>query len=200
MSEPFAYPSAPHQRRHGPKGYADYQSYRPWLRDEFSFRCVYCLLREQWGQIRGGHGIDHFQAIAVRPSKLNDYDNLLFACLPCNAMKSKRMIGDPTELLTAPNVSVTDDGVIHTDNPEAAKLIEALGLDSPQATELRALWIDIIALAAGNDEPLYRQLMGFPDHLPNLARLRPPGGNRRQEGVDASYYAARQRRTLPETY
>ncbi len=46
MTDPFAYPPAPHVRRNGPQGYADYQSYRPWLRDEFSFRCVCCLLRE----------------------------------------------------------------------------------------------------------------------------------------------------------
>ncbi len=37
---PFIYPARPHTRRHGPQGYAGYASYRPWLRDEFSFRCV----------------------------------------------------------------------------------------------------------------------------------------------------------------
>ena len=47
MNSPFEYPSSPHRRRHGPLGYADYASFRPWLRDEFSFRCVYCLLRER---------------------------------------------------------------------------------------------------------------------------------------------------------
>jgi hypothetical protein len=44
----FDYPSLPHARRHGPQGYADYKHYKPWLRDEFSFRCVYCLCRETW--------------------------------------------------------------------------------------------------------------------------------------------------------
>lgn len=48
MTTPFIYPAVPHVRRHGPMGYADVTSFRPWLRDEFSFRCVYCLLREQW--------------------------------------------------------------------------------------------------------------------------------------------------------
>jgi hypothetical protein len=28
----FTYPADPHLRRHGPTGYADYESYRPWLR------------------------------------------------------------------------------------------------------------------------------------------------------------------------
>jgi hypothetical protein len=42
----FRYPAAPHARRHGPQGYADAESYRPWLRDEFAFRCIYSLFRE----------------------------------------------------------------------------------------------------------------------------------------------------------
>src|ERR1700682_3612702 len=44
----FAYPSEPHQRKHGPAGYTNYEEYKPWLRDEFTFRCVYCLERELW--------------------------------------------------------------------------------------------------------------------------------------------------------
>ncbi len=40
MTPLFVYPTLPHVRRHGPRGYADYPSYRPWLRDEFAFRCV----------------------------------------------------------------------------------------------------------------------------------------------------------------
>ena len=41
----FTYPRSRHIRRHGPHGYRDYRSYKPWLRDEFAFRCVYCLWR-----------------------------------------------------------------------------------------------------------------------------------------------------------
>jgi hypothetical protein len=67
MTNPFDYPLAPHVRRHGPVGYADYASYRPWLRDEFSFRCVYCLLREQWGRVSGVFDIDHFEPATIRP-------------------------------------------------------------------------------------------------------------------------------------
>src|SRR5205085_2403491 len=55
MTPPFTYP---HVWRHGPRGYADYPSYRPWRRDEFTFCCVYCLLREWWvlgGLFIGAH-------------------------------------------------------------------------------------------------------------------------------------------------
>ena len=34
----FDYPRQPHERRHGPSGYDPYGGYKPWLRDEFTFR------------------------------------------------------------------------------------------------------------------------------------------------------------------
>ncbi len=78
MTAPFNYPLRPHVRRHGPREYVDYLSFRPWLRDEFSFRCVYCLLREQWGRVRGSFDIDHLQPAVVDASRTLDYANLLY--------------------------------------------------------------------------------------------------------------------------
>ena len=49
----FDYPDQRNEQRHGPSGYASYEPCRPWLRDEFDFRCVYCLKRETWGQVTG---------------------------------------------------------------------------------------------------------------------------------------------------
>ena len=71
MMFPFEYPSEPHQRRHGPKGYADAASYSPWLRDEFSFRCVYCLKRETW-TIRKG------EFVVENTGKIDSFPFLLF--------------------------------------------------------------------------------------------------------------------------
>ncbi|HEV3115460.1 MAG TPA: HNH endonuclease [Gemmataceae bacterium] len=199
MSAPFDYPPAPHVRRHGPLGYADYASYRPWLRDEFSFRCVYCLLREQWGRVRGLFDLDHFQPAANRPDLALDYDNLLYTCATCNSIKRALEISDPLSVLIQANVRVSEDGRIHTDLPEAACLIEILGLNSEETVEFRMTWIGIIALAAA-DLALYRKLMGFPNDLPDLNPLRPPAGNKRPEGVTASHHARRHRGELPETY
>ena len=77
---PFSYPPTPHVRRHGPQGYADYASFRPWLRDEFTFKCAFCLLREQWGRARGTFHLDHFHATAQLPYERLTYENLLY-CL-----------------------------------------------------------------------------------------------------------------------
>src|SRR5205814_6335056 len=95
----FLYPAQPHVRRHGPEGYADPESYRAWLRDEFTFRCVYCLLREQWGRVRGTFDIDHFLPVSLHPERERTYDNLLDACAACNAAKGNRAVPDPTAVL-----------------------------------------------------------------------------------------------------
>jgi len=75
-----------------------------------------------------------------------------------------------------------------------------LGLDSEQSTEFRMLWLGIIALADASDPELFQRLMGFPANLPDLARLRPPDGNVRPDGIHESYFAKRRNGVLPATY
>ena len=43
----FTYPSPPHVRKHGPMGYPKYGHYHNWLRDEFTFTCVYCIAKKR---------------------------------------------------------------------------------------------------------------------------------------------------------
>ena|SRR5713101_1667716 len=70
LPEPFAYPREPHGRRHGPAGYEDYGHYKPWLRDEFTFRCVYCLERETWYPNRAASfSADHFVPVVLDPTE-----------------------------------------------------------------------------------------------------------------------------------
>jgi hypothetical protein len=149
MIDPFAYPPAPWSRRHGPQGYADYQSYRPWLR---------------------------------------------------NAAKSDRRVPDPMAVLLSPDVWVTGDGAIQAGNPEAAMRIDLLGLDRPKAREFRSLWIGIIKRAAAHEPALYQRLLGFPEDLPELSRLRPPKGNTRPEGIQQSCSVRKKLGTLPGCY
>src|SRR6202011_911332 len=112
MTVPFTYPDSPHLRRHGPCGYADYESYRPWLRDEFAFRCVYCLTREGWGPFIGMYAIDHFVPVVMRPDWALEYKNLLYCCVSCNLSKGSQRTPDPTAVLLPPEVRVTEDGIL----------------------------------------------------------------------------------------
>jgi 5-methylcytosine-specific restriction endonuclease McrA len=101
---PFTYPATAHQRKHGPHGYAEAESFRPWLRDEFRFRCVYCLQREQWGKLRGSYSLDHFLPQAFYPEQALASDNLLYSCSACNAGKGAQRIPNPEKGLTGEDV------------------------------------------------------------------------------------------------
>jgi hypothetical protein len=197
---PFVYPSTPHFRRHGPQGYADYARYLPWLRDEFSFRCVYCLRREKWGRVGGELQIDHFLPVAQRPDLTADYDNLLLVCPTCNMAKGRRSTPDPCRVMTAATVTVHEDGTIHGSTREVRKLIRLLGLDERPATEFRLLWNSIVTLARSFDPELFKRIMSFPVELPDLSRLKPPGGNMYPAGVEQSAHARRVRGELLEAY
>jgi hypothetical protein len=200
MTAPFTYPLVPHQRRHGPRGYRDYESYRPWLRDEFAFRCVYCLLRESWGSLKGLSALDHFAPTASRPDLALDYDNLLYGCISCNLCKAKLSTPDPLSALLDKDVRVSDDGEIHAATSDAGRLIDLLALNRPRLREFRELWIRIVRLAARHDAGLHRQLMGYPLDMPDLSTRRPPGGNIRPEGIAQSHLARFRRNELSETY
>jgi hypothetical protein len=144
--------------------------------------------------------LDHFLPAAQHPEQNRMYDNLLYCCATCNPAKGDQVIDDPCRVLVNGDLEIGADGMIEARTPEARRLVRVLGLDSPRATEFRRLWIGIVALAGHYDGPLYRRLMGFPDDLPNLARLRPPGGNTRREGVGVCAFSQRRNGTLPEVY
>ncbi len=205
MTEPFQYPAIAHVRRHGPAGYAGYESCRPWLRDEFAFRCVYCLWRETWGKTRGAFHIDHRTAVSVEPDRVTEYDNLIYACASCNLAKLAVAIPDPLSAMVADAISVEADveidavGTITTRSSEAERIVELLDLNSDEEIETRAQFIQLIALLAESRPETYRKWMGFPTDLPDLSRYGPPN-NTRPDGVTQSHFARKQRGELPETY
>jgi hypothetical protein len=152
LPTPFAYPTTPHMRRHGPLGYENYQNYKPFLRDEFTFRCVYCLERETWYPNReASFSTDHFEP------------------------------------------------------PEGRKLIALLDLANAPAVEVREE--TLLLLRAKREQPdnpvihaLFLKRFKYPTDLPDLARLKPPGGNSRPDGIEESHHARQQRGELPEVY
>ena len=195
----FDYPESERERVHGPAGYVSYESFRPWLRDEFTFRCVYCLKRESWGQVTGEFELDHFEPQSLAPLRTLDYLNLVYACRRCNSVKLDQQVADPLTLLSSDAVAMLPDGVLVGHRNESKRLISQLDLNSPKLEKWRVMWMRIIDLARKRDSALYRQLTGFPDDLPNLERLRPPN-NIRPDGIEISWYAKRQRGQLPDSY
>lgn len=201
----FLYPNKPHQRKHGPHGYANYKAYKPWLRDEFSFRCVYCLVRETWNPSGvAAFSTDHFIAQVVDPTKTVDYENLLYACIRCNSWKQDNAVLDPCVVPMSHHLYIDDDGSIKPLTPHGAEHLELLELDDPILTEFRGRLISTIkrlqALPDDQAQTLVKKWLGFPEELPNLAALRPPEGNRRPSGVMDCYFEQRKQHKLPEVY
>lgn len=197
---PFTYPSAPLVRRHGPVGYLDHGSFRPWLRDEFVFRCVYCLRREQWEPNLGVFEIDHFDPVGQSPDLRLTYRNLIYSCTTCNAAKGVRILPDPARVFLSTSLEVESDGHLSPHTDEARLLIRLLDLNDPMFVTWRMRMIRIVALAHTHDGTLFRELLAYPDDLPDLSSLRPPGGNLRTEGISESHFERRNRGELPETY
>ena len=181
----FSYPKTPHSRKHGPAGYRQGVAYLPWLRDEFDFRCVYCLKREQWGQVTGEFGIDHFEPQTRKRELGTDYDNLLYACHRCGLSKGDRSVDIPSALDLRPH----SDGSLEPLTPEGERIINVLDLNSSDFMVWRGTWMRLAELALSHDEKLYQRLTGWPDEPPDLALLHPPDGNVRPEGIVDSCFA-----------
>lgn len=196
----FEYPTEPHARRHEPGGYQDYESYRDWLRDEFLFRCVYCLHREQWYGRGVAFTIDHQSPIVANPSGTLEYTNLVYACATCNnAKRGLRDVPDPCGLAFASCLRINEDGVVVSLNHAGESLIKKLRLNNPRNLHYRFRWMRVLALLQIEDEALYRENMGFPDDLPDLRTRRAPA-NSRPESVADCFFALRERGVLPATY
>lgn len=197
---PFDYPVSPLTRRHGPQGYIDYASFRPWLRDEFGFRCAFCLRRERWEPDASVFEIDHLRPVSVAPELALENSNLIYSCSVCNAAKWAEAVPDPSRVLTEAAVSVGADGLLVPQSAAARRLVRQLDLNDPQFVVWRRQLIRIVELAAVHDPALHRSLLAYPDDLPDLSALRPPGGNARPGGVSDSHFHRRTSGTLPATY
>lgn len=199
MVDAFEYPRTPHVRRHGPHGYTTYQSFRPWLRDEFCFRCVLCLHRELW-LTTSEFEIDHLIPVSKRPNLECRYSNLLYVCRRCNSLKRDIQIPDPCSIAYGRCLCVNNDGSVVALNEEGRKLVRTLRLDRPERVRQRRMIIDILVDAEANgNTPRLREWLGFPPDLEDLSR-RKRQDNKRPQGIEESFFARRERGELPETY
>ena len=197
-AEPFAYPTEPHCRRHGPGGYINYQSYRPWLEDEFVFRCIYCLKRMVWAPT-DVWSVDHIIPQNKAKALACVYDNLVLACQCCNRMKSNQRVPDPGLVVYGQCLRVSCDGAIVPLNRVGSRLLRALRLNEPRYQRWRSQRMRELRALARCDPEGYEQVMGFPTNLPDLSVLRVES-NSRPEGIKDSWLAKRRRGELPKVY
>jgi hypothetical protein len=202
----FLYPQEAHVRRHGPLGYLNYQSYKPWLRDEFQFRCVYCLWRERWLSVgEDAFSVEHLQSRAETPDLICDYDNLVYACCRCNSVKTDaRCVLDPCRQAFGQHLEILPNGAIQGLTVEGRELIEICQLARPRITQARQRLLELFRMLQESQDPraasLLQHYFSFPDNLPMLSQHRPPGGNSRPGGIAQSYHERARRDELPVVY
>ena len=196
----FEYPLGIHLRRHGPAGYDDYESYRQWLRDEFLFRCVYCLHREQWYGRGPTFHIEHSVPVAQCEAAECEYSNLLYACATCNESKKAILnVPDPCAVAFQQCLQIRNDGHVEALNSNGEILKRVLKLDSESNVRARCRWMRILETCRTSDPTLYQELLSFPKDLPDLRKMRPPS-NSKPEGTLNCHFALRERGELPATY
>ncbi len=196
----FEYPATPHVRRHGPGGYKDYGSYRDWLRDEFTFLCVYCLHREQWYSRGGTFHIDHFVPVSIDPDGKCEYSNLLYACATCNEAKQDILdIPDPCKVAFHDCLTIAPQGHVVALNNYGEKLQQVLLLNSESNVRYRSRMMRTLDFLQKAHPALYLEHMAFPEDLPNL-RAKQAQINTKPDGVENCYFALRERGELPAMY
>ncbi len=197
----YDYPLSPHRRRHGPTGYQNYAGFKPWLRDEFTFRCVYCLNRERWARGRNTFVADHLLPIARHADLELEYTNLLYVCSTCNSVKGAvDGFPDPCAMAFGQSMRVSQDGSIEALNEAGTEVIEILRLNNAENVAWRLLVLEIATLEEERSPDERTLFLAYPDNLPDLALLKPPTGNELPEGVEQSFFARKKRGELPETY
>lgn len=193
----FEYPETAHVRLHAPHGYSSYRSYKPWLRDEFVFRCVYCLTREKWCHDgANGFGVDHLVPKSQRPDLECDYSNLLYLCNRCNCAKRVSSVLDPCAEGLGLHLRVQEDGEILALSREGEHIVDAFNLNYPPARDFRRRKIlNLSQWQLQGDEAALSNELSFPVDLPNLTDCR--CGNAKPESIWKSFHLLRRKGELP---
>ena len=214
LPPPLALPTVPYVRRHGPFGLT-YDKYKDWLRDEFQFRCVYCMHREKWD--RDGwrnFWLDHVIPQSKDKSKIHLYDNLVYSCASCNRTKQDWPLPGPCCAAYHGHYRFEPDGTVTPLTDEGALYAEILGLDAPHLvafrqktfrtyTELEEL-LDLIeddfdSLDEEGVLDRVEELLGYPADIPDLRGKRLKA-NTKPDGKQQCYFARLERAEIPRIY
>ena len=169
------------------------------LKTNSTSACIYCLNRKVWAPTNIW-AIDHLVSQDEAPELECEYGNLVFACQFCNQQKLANRVPDPCQVAYGKCLRVEWDGTVTPLNKQGERLVNIIRLNHPRFIEERLKTIRVWSVLCNHDSAELQMLMGFPADLPDLSRLKPPGGNRRPEGISESCFARRERGNLPKTY
>lgn len=172
--------------------YRNYRSYLDFLRDDFDFRCGYCLHRETWDQ-PASFEIDHWNSSKEPPELRAQYANLVYSCRTCNLQKLQvRLTLQPLRDNLSMHLSYSESGLAVPLTPRGKAFVRQLSLNAQSRVDLRRRWLALWALVLQASKP--ELVAGWPTHLPNLTVVRP---RLNRVNTDRCYFQLRQRNLLP---
>jgi hypothetical protein len=132
----------------------DYRRFRPYIRDDFSECCAYCLLHELLAGGAENFELDHFKPKARYPDLAHEYENIYNACHPCNNIKHDVW---PTDELLARGYRFVDschddfsthftevDGRWEPLTPAGDYSLERLRLNRKHLVEIRQMLVQML--------------------------------------------------------
>lgn len=78
-----------HIRIEKPPNFSSYRKYKPFLRKEFNYQCVYCNRNESSSENDSKRlfSVDHYLPKSSYPHFEKTYSNLFYSCMMCNSRK-----------------------------------------------------------------------------------------------------------------
>ncbi|MGH7173032.1 MAG: hypothetical protein ACRELG_22345 [Gemmataceae bacterium] len=89
--------------------------------------------------------------------------------------------------------------------PDGNDIIDLLNLNQEPALAVRRSFLKIAVLRAkypddSDVQHIYHEAFRYPDDMPDLRTMRPPGGNTIKDSGQTCYYARQERNELLATY
>ncbi len=136
--------------RPGPfKGYSEY---KPFLREEFEKKCVYCRMPDTMKDLEM-YGVDHYRPKSLFPELLTTYSNLFYCCNPCNRRKREywptrgklktHFIPNPCDHEMFAHLRFSGEKV-QARTVAGAVAYDLLDLDDPEVVEYRRFILDAL--------------------------------------------------------
>lgn len=149
---PFRYPKSKHTRKLSPLPQSSYRKYKPFLREEFGSRCVYCTLSDL---LKGqeSFGVDHYKPKKKFPSLETEYSNLFYACNVCNSRKgdfwpsseqlaNRHFVPNPCDHIMYDCLGAAGP-FIKAKNSTGKFALDILDLNDPRTVRYRQMVIDV---------------------------------------------------------
>ncbi len=145
------------RRQPPPPAQRNYQAYKPFLREDFAYQCVYCQLHENDAGGPRFFTVEHFRPKSLFPYLRTAYSNLLYGCAICNTFKGDdwpaddavaagRGYIDPCEHDYGQHLAMTADFQIQGLTDVGQYMVAHLRLNRPQLQKLRRLRQEAAAL------------------------------------------------------